>query len=188
MTRKWNPETDPIGRDEPIGRRLFDEPMLIGAQNQPSFKGLDLRHFEETRDDQLSVDRLGSTGIEKKAKNYLRPRAEAAGAKCHPKKQFNGWAYVRADILKGGYRGHGFHVTASPVEGDESNLEDNTHHAHIVLGDQLTPIMAAFYLRELFTTHGKVEKNLPSKVATTKGNIMMWIITWLRNKLAKKSG
>ena len=69
MARKWNPRTDPVGRNEPIGRRLFDEPMLMGAQDQPSFKGLDYRHFEVTPNDrELSLDRLGCTGIEKKSK------------------------------------------------------------------------------------------------------------------------
>jgi hypothetical protein len=54
--------------------------MLMGAQDQPSFKGLDYRHFEMTQGDrELSLDRLGRTGIENKAKNYLKPRADAAG-------------------------------------------------------------------------------------------------------------
>jgi hypothetical protein len=90
MAHKWNPKTDPVGPKEPIGRRLFDEPMLMGAQDQPSFRGLDYRHFEETRGDkELSLDRLGCTGIEKKAKTYLRPHADAAGANRCPPRQFN---------------------------------------------------------------------------------------------------
>jgi hypothetical protein len=70
MSHKWDPKTDPVGKNERIGRRLYDEPMLMGAHDQPSFKGLDYRHFEETREDkELSLDRLGCTGIEKKAKS-----------------------------------------------------------------------------------------------------------------------
>jgi hypothetical protein len=155
MAHKWNPKTDPVGKNEPIGRRLFDEPMLMGAQDQPSFKGLDYRHFEETRADrELSLDRLGYTGIDNKAKNYLKPRADDAGAKCVPPKQFNGWAYVRASVLEKGWKGECFPVIPSPI--DLEGLEGNTHHAHIPIQGDATS--AALRLREMFTRHGGVEK------------------------------
>jgi hypothetical protein len=158
MAQKWNPKTDPVGKHEPIGRRLYDEPMLTGVQDQPSFTGLDYRHFEEARSDkQLSLDRLGCTGIEKKAKNYLKPRAEAEGAKRVPPKQFNGWAHVRASALEEGWGGQRFPVIASPINLD--GLEGNTHHAHIDIEGEAE--FAAFRLRELFTRRGTVEKIKP---------------------------
>jgi hypothetical protein len=158
MSYKWNPKTDPVTKNEPIGRRLFDEPMLMGAQDQPSFRGLDYRHFEETRADrELSLDRLGYTGIERKAKNYLKPRADAAGANCVPPKQFNGWAHVRASALEKGWRGQLFPVIASPIDLD--GIEGNTHHAHIVIEGDVA--FAAFHLREIFTRDGAVEKTDP---------------------------
>jgi hypothetical protein len=141
--------------------------MLVGAQDQPSLKGLDYRHFEESRDQQLSLDRLGLTGIEKKAKNYVRLRADAAGASCAPPKQFNGWIHARASALIMGWRGISFPVMASPVEGN--GLEENTHHAHIVIEDD--PIIAALYLRELFTRRGTVEKVEPPKMLE---KVRMW--------------
>jgi hypothetical protein len=159
MSHKWDPKTDPVGKNERIGRRLYDEPMLMGAHDQPSFKGLDYRHFEETREDkELSLDRLGCTGIEKKAKDYLNPRAIAAGDKRVPPKQFNGWAHVRASVLEKGWGGLCFLVIPSPID---DALEENTHHAHIIIEGDATS--AALRLRELFTRRGAVEKVTPSK-------------------------
>jgi hypothetical protein len=166
---KWNPKTDPVGKNEPIGRRLFDEPMLVGAEDQPSFNGLDYRHFEETRDRELSLDRLGQTGIDRRARNYLRPRADAAGTKFVPPKQFNGWIHVRASALVAGWQGKSFPVTASPIDGD--GLEENTHHAHVSIKDD--PIVAALYLRELFTRLRTVEKVEPP-------NVLKKVSTWQR--------
>ncbi len=156
MARKWDPKTDPIGKNEHIGRRLFDEPMLMGAHDQPSFRGIDYRHFQVIPADagKLSMDRLGQTGIDNRAKNYLKPRAENAGATRRPPKQFNGWAHVRARILEEGWHGARFPAVPSPVEGN--GLEANTHHAHIdIEGDKE---FAALRLRELFTNRGGIEK------------------------------
>ncbi len=186
MAHKWNPKTDPIGLKEPIGRRLFDEPMLMGAQDQPSFRGLDYRHFEETRDDkELSLDRLGCTGIEKKAKNYLYPRADAAGVNRRPPRQFNGWVYVRACILDKGWQSHRFPVIASPIAGDELKQEDNAHHAHIDLGDDIDATTNALYLREIFTRHGDVVKFAPPNAAIPHHVFVKGVVDWVRSGLEK---
>lgn len=58
---------------------MFDEPMLAGSAGQPSYTGLLLTHFEETRGDDYSIDRLGRSSIDKRVVNYVKPRAEAAG-------------------------------------------------------------------------------------------------------------
>src|SRR5438034_7111073 len=102
MKYKWNPQTDPVGKNEPIGRRLFDEPMLMGAQDQPSFKGLDYRHFETGDDRELSLDRLGSTGIEKKAKQYLGPRADAVGLGVNPPRNSTDGSMCVQGVLRTG--------------------------------------------------------------------------------------
>ena len=78
---RWNPADKPVGANEPIGRRLFDEPLLAGADDQRKFAGLDLRNFEEKRDREFSVDRLGRTGKERAVIKYLNPRANAAALK-----------------------------------------------------------------------------------------------------------
>lgn len=51
-----------VGPNEQIGRRLFDEPMLTGVTGQPSSSGIQLYHFEDTRDREVSLDRLGARG------------------------------------------------------------------------------------------------------------------------------
>jgi hypothetical protein len=59
---RWTPQDkQPVGSNEHIGRRLFDEPKLFGATDQNPFDGLDLRNFEVTIDRELSVDRVGSS-------------------------------------------------------------------------------------------------------------------------------
>jgi hypothetical protein len=186
MARKWNPKTDPVGKHEPIGRRLFDEPLLMGAKNQPSFKGLDLRHFEIRDDRELSLDRLGSTGVEKKSTTYLRPRAEGEGAKCTPPKKFNGWVHIRVSVLENGWDGHRLPVIKSPVEGD--GLEENTHHAHIVVADDLDVRTAALYLRELFTPKPVTVEKVGGP---QKDRIWKKAVYWIRtqySRLLKRRG
>jgi hypothetical protein len=112
---KWQPESDTvIGKNEHLGRRLFDEPMLAGATNQKPFTGLRRRHFEETRDLEFSLDRLGRTSVEPGVIRYLMPRADAAAAKFKPPKAFDGWFVIKADFLQKPKQGPAFPVTPSP--------------------------------------------------------------------------
>jgi hypothetical protein len=114
----WTPQIgQPVAPNEHVGRRLFDEPMLAGAQNQQAFAGLDLRNFEEKRDGEISVDRLGRSSVEKAVVNYLRPRAHAAGGKFTPSKQFNGWAVLRVARLQNPPRGLKLTCRAIATEG-----------------------------------------------------------------------
>jgi hypothetical protein len=97
----WTPNPKgAIGLNEPIGRRFYDEPMLAGAADQSAFLGIDLRHFEETRDRQISLDRCGNTSVEPGVLSYLFPRARAMGDAFTPPKAFSGWLYVRARELE----------------------------------------------------------------------------------------
>src|SRR4051812_36837447 len=91
---RWKPLSE-VGQNESVGRRLFDEPMLTGAQDQnASYDGLDLRNFEERRDGEVSLDRLGRSNIENQVVSYLLPRAHAAAAKFKSPKTFSGWFTV----------------------------------------------------------------------------------------------
>jgi hypothetical protein len=153
---KWNPLTDPVGKNEPVGRRLFDEPMLKGAADQRTFSGLNLRNFEETRDKQLSLDRMGQTGITRSVKSYLIPRAESAAKKFTPAKQFNGWVVVSAKFLESGYEGKKFPVVASPQDGID--LDRNDYHAHSEIPSDLNSTIAALFVREIFGKRGKLER------------------------------
>lgn len=89
-----------VGDNEHIGRRLFDEPLLTGAEDQEPFQGLRVDHFLEKRDRETSLDRLGRSSIERKVVNILRKLAEEAGKKLAEPQGFNGWAYVRARDLR----------------------------------------------------------------------------------------
>jgi hypothetical protein len=158
MASKWNPETDPVHKNEAIGRRLFDEPMLMGAGQQPNYQGLLVNHFEETRGDrELSLDRLGATGPVKAVKQYLIPRAEYAATKFRPQKTFNGWAVISAKFLEQGDAQYKFTVTASPQHGPD--LEENIYHAHSKLPEGVNSYTIALHLRHIFTKNGRIESH-----------------------------
>jgi hypothetical protein len=183
----WKPRSDePVGSNEHVGRRMFDEPMLAGAQDQPAFQGLLLRHFEERRDREFSLDRLGRTGIDKGVVRYLRPRADADGQNRTPLRAFNGWAVLRAKVLADPPLGnHQMLVIASPITGDD--LAENVYHAHVLLPDAETWYQNALHLRHLFTSQGTVERVRstagPGRVATLLVNFMNWLPEKLRNRL-----
>lgn len=172
---KWQPENDPaIGKNEQLGRRLFDEPMLVGVTNQKNFGGLLLRHFEETRDVEFSLDRLGRTGIDQSAVRYLNPRAEAAGTRFKPQRAFNGWAVVKADYLRKPHRGPALELVASPIKGD--GLEENHHHAHAVLPSLENAYANALHLRQVFVQYGSIH---PSGAgAQTEASVPWWLRFW----------
>lgn len=164
----WKPAPDEkIGTKEPIGRRLYDEPALSGARDQPTIKGLDLRNFRQVEGDpHFSVDRLGKTGIEKGVKAYLRIRAEWEGARRKPQRRFEGWVWRGAADLEKGEQGQAFPVIPSPkrrdvldgTRGTEGAPEsENIYHAHIDLDPALSSYLNALLIRETFT-RGKVEK------------------------------
>lgn len=152
---KWVPAAD-VEANEPVGRRMFDEPLLVGTAGQPSFRGLLVTHFEEARDDEISVDRLGRTGIDKRVVAFLKPRADLAGEKFRKPKTFNGWAVLPArELRKDRDNRRGLQIVASPITEPAPN--DNPYHAHIRRPNEMDSMLAALYLRHLFTTYGKVE-------------------------------
>jgi len=125
---RWIPRSnEPVGKNEAIARRLFDEPMLVGAIGQRPYAGLDLRNFEETRADEFSVDRLGVSGVNKAVVRYILPLAEDAAKQFHSAKRFEGWATLPADRLVKPYKGIELAVIPSPEM-------DNPYHAHVSTG------------------------------------------------------
>lgn len=151
----WKPKSnDPIRANEHLGRRLFDEPMLVGALGQRSFAGIELRHFEETREDgEFSLDRVGQSSVDRKVVTYLRPRAVAAGEGCKPKRAFNGWAVIRAGTLS---QPENNVATAVPSLIGGQELEENIYHSHTQIPDGFDRQLFALKMRHLFTTKGKV--------------------------------
>jgi len=166
---KWQPENEAVvGKNEHLGRRLFDEPMLAGATNQKPFSGLLLRHFEETRDLEFSLDRLGRTGVDLSAIRYLVPRADAAAAKLTPIRAFDGWFVIKADYLQRPKHGPAFPVTPSPEM--SPGLNENRYHAHATLPATADSYTCALHLKYLFEQHGKPQP----AVRTTSSNPPSW--------------
>lgn len=163
---RWVPGVDdPVGPNEPIGRRLFDEPMLVGAIDQIPYNGLILWHFEEKRGSEVSLDRLGKTGIEKAVLKYLNDRGVYAGQKFKKPKKFDGWATVRAKELEAPRVGIPLPVIQSrkDIKKDQEVLEENVYHAHVEFPDDKDYYDTALHLRHLFTTHGEFKAPLISK-------------------------
>ena len=153
---QWNPPNR-VGLNEQIGRRLFDEPMLKGAGGQPSFSGIAITHFEETRDDGVSLDRLGASGIDRKVARYLQPRAEADAQKRTKPRRFDGWAVLPAKELINARRDPKLPIVVSPIDEPEPN--DNLYHAHVERPEGFSPYTMALHLRYLFTQYGRIEQN-----------------------------
>jgi hypothetical protein len=69
---RWSPPSN-VGLSEVIGRRLFEDSKLNGVEGNPPFDGIQLNHFIEKRDREVSMDRLGRANIEKSVKTFLVP-------------------------------------------------------------------------------------------------------------------
>jgi hypothetical protein len=156
MARWTPPHNDPIGSNEHIGRRLFDEPLLVGAADQPEFAGLSLRHFENS-DREYSLDRLGLSSVDAAVVHYLRPRATEAGNRFRKPKSFNGWAVIRAARLTNPPKGKNVDLVPSPEHGE--GLKENVFHAHALRPENQDDYSFALHLRHLFTSYGKVHKD-----------------------------
>lgn len=167
----WAPPEE-VGLNERVGRRIYDEPMLRGAQGQPSYGGIELHHFE---DRELSLDRLGATGVDRRVRGYLKPRAEAAGAARKKPSRFDGWFHVTARELAQARKLPKLPVIASPIYAPEPN--DNIYHAHIIRPDNMPAHLASLHVRYIFTEHGSViqnENNQPPPIDWRKR-----LIAWL---------
>jgi hypothetical protein len=191
---RWTPP-DNIGANEHVGRRLLDEPMLFGARDQKPFSGLEIRNFEENRDNQFSLDRLGDGGINRKVVNYLVPRADAAGDKFHEPKSFDGWMVVPARDLAA----EGWPLVGSPDQGSllnnapkpwaDTHLDQNRYHGHVLMPDDLDRRLFALVVRERFTGpsskshirpgHPKLLVPANNQAAVTT-SILRRCVSWLR--------
>lgn len=172
MAKRWAAPDDKVDDNERIGRRLFDEPLLVGVSSQPSYSGLLLTHFEETRGNEISVDRLGRTGVEKKIVTFLSPLAVNQGAKDFASpKSFDGWSTISVRELRRERRRRKLDVFASPVT--DSGAE-NPYHAHILRPTEIDPDLMALHLRHLFVTHGAVERS-PSRQLSWRDRLVLFI-------------
>ncbi|MGA2833526.1 MAG: hypothetical protein ABSE55_10695 [Terracidiphilus sp.] len=152
----WKPNTDKIGPNEHIGRRLFDKPQLIGALDQKPGHRLRLEHFLEKRGDcETSLDRMGQSNIDKRVRNYVGQRAVKAAGDFKEPKQFNGWRVIHFKFLRQPpHGGSPFSVVPSPIDG--TDLDENIYHAHALWEGRDYYDMAT-QLFCLFIEHGITE-------------------------------
>jgi hypothetical protein len=175
MASRWSPP-DKVGPNELIGRRLFDEPMLRGTEGQPSFSGIELHHFQETRGREISLDRLGATGsVNRRVLQHLKPRAEAAARARQKPVRFEGWMHVAAKELAQARHEPKHPVIASPVNEPEPN--DNPYHAHVVRPEGLNNHLMSLQLRHIFSRYGGVERNDASDTIPEGwwGRLIAWL-------------
>ena len=177
----WAPP-DNVGLKERIGRRIYDEPMLRGAQGQPSYSGIELHHFD---DKELSLDRLGASGVDGRVRRYLNPRAEAAGAARKKPSRFDGWFHVTAKELGQARRLPPLPVIASPIRDPKPN--DNIYHAHILRPDNMSAYLASLHVRYIFTEYGSIlrNENIQPAPAAWRIRLIAWlsdIISWLKRQ------
>jgi hypothetical protein len=167
---RWDPPAN-VDNNEHLGRRLFDEPMLTGTSDQPSFAGLLLTHFEENRGNEYSLDRLGRSSVDRKVISYLKPRAQTAGNTFRKPNCFNGWAVLPARHLLNARRPPSLAVIASPIY--EAAPNDNIYHAHVLRPNSMDPTHMALHLRHLFTNYGTVETVLRER----RGSRLAWFLS-----------
>lgn len=159
---RWIPDPRlPVGRSEPIGRRVFNRPDLVGATDQvrPS-ETLDFRIFEEPRaPGDISLDRLGRTSREPTVIEFLKAKSIAAAARFAKPKQFSGWLVVQAKHLTETSRGPKFPVVASPQHADDPEHElHNPYHAHVSrpAGCETDSYTTALYVKHVYERHAIV--------------------------------
>jgi hypothetical protein len=169
----WKPNNT-IGKQEYIGRRLFRREGLKGARDQTRpEKTFELYHFEENRDREVSVDRLGATSVDKKVKIYLNPRGHHAATKLH-KSSFEGWAVTRAKELQS--PPESFQITPSPIAPQQGELlADNGFHAHIEMPGRYTSHDMAVMLKYVFEKNYHLEPSIPLQSASLSAPSSGWL-------------
>jgi len=190
----WSPKsTDPVGPNERIGRRLFDQKQLSGAQDQkPPPNVFELYHFEERRGSgDVSVDRLGKTGIDRKVRNYVEPRAIFAASSFNPARRFLGWAVVKARDLQSPAQGPSLSVIPSPLVATAGNeLSENNYHAYVQRPSDhqttYTYYEMAMHLKAIFERNYHLEAATPQPPKAgeiTSIRSKFW--DWMRKKFAR---
>lgn len=157
----WKPNAATVAKTEFIGRRLFQRQGLKGAKDQKRpDKTFELYHFEETRDREVSVDRLGQTSVDGRVKSYLNPRGHYAATLLH-KREFQGWAVTKAKDLESAP--NSFQISPSPIaaQGGEQ-LTENNYHAHIEMPDRYTSHDMAVMLKYIFEKGYRLEPCIPA--------------------------
>jgi hypothetical protein len=159
MAKRWNPP-DKVQDQEVIGRRIANDEIYEGKMDQGSPGRIRLDHFMETRKGgDISLDRLGRSGVDGRVLRYLDVRCQRWAAKFHRSKKFEGWASLKAGVITGD-RKVPLSIVASPDAGFEEQLDDNEYHAHIPLPERVKEefdigYLVALHLKRLYERDGK---------------------------------
>jgi len=165
----WVPnKCDPVGPRERVGRRLFSRSKLAGAKEGDTSTGYELYHFEENRGEgEVSLDRIGLTGSDKRIKAVLLPICQAAGAKYSKPREFTGWATAAAKQIQNPAKGPKVVLLASPVEADQAlGVARNDYHAHACRPENYEYYEMAAHLKLIFD--GENARELVSNVSTVE--------------------
>ena len=103
------------------------------------------------------MDRLGATGVDRRVRQHLRLRAEAAGAARRKPSHFDGWFHVAAKELEQARTPPKLPLIASPIH--EPEPDDNIYHAHVVQPDNVLPNLVSLHIRHIFTKYGELMPN-----------------------------
>jgi hypothetical protein len=181
MAVRWVPQPNaPVGSNEQIGRRLFGEPGLVGADDQVRPAGsLDYRHFEEKRGaGEVSLDRMGATGFDNKVKNYLIPKADYAGTTFRLPLGFDGWVILTARLLENPAKGINFPIVASPERPNEpEHIQHNPYHAHVCRPAGHDGHSTALHLKHIFQK-GRIEPRQRPKGWRAVLGFFLRIVRW----------
>ena len=91
----WTPDPDEVKPSESIGRRVFGKGWLAGPDAKGPQGYFKITIFMDSRLDQdLSFDRLGETGVDKRVTRFLTPLGVDQGQTLTPPKEFSGWAAI----------------------------------------------------------------------------------------------
>jgi hypothetical protein len=151
----WDPSRDAkIGDVEHLGRRRFKRAQLVGFTDQPPKHSLTYVDFLDERDPNLSVDRLGKNGIDRRVIDLIRPLAAVNAEKRRPRMVFLGWAAVQAKKFLNEAEKIGYSIKPDPIRGTQS--DDNEFHAVISCPIELDRTHVALYVWHLFVKYGAV--------------------------------
>lgn len=170
----WKPN-EAVGKNESIGRRLFQRQGLKGAKDQKRpDKGFELYHFEEKRDGEISLDRLGATSVDRKVKSYLNPRCHHAATNMAGKAAFQGWAVAKAKAFQTPAKGRPLPILPSPIAVEAGQeFSENIYHAHIERPVGHDALEMALRLQYIFEHDYHHEPSVPS---VEKTGLLRWIV------------
>lgn len=156
MAKRWVPDPgEGIGSNEPLGRRVFDDPVWRDSLQQGLKYVIRYDHFYDTRlSENLSLDRLGSAGNpSKKVIAFLKAKADREASQRNTR--FEGWAYLLAKHFK--LLEKPLPLRPSPVSGP---LE-NPYHADLQRDsyrEKKDAYLLALHLKQLFEVNGGFSK------------------------------